>query len=235
MLFNIKNTSYKRVSIFTKMGFIAAILGLSLGFSIVNTEPAWVLIKEKEGVKIYQRDIPNSNLKQMRMISTIKGNSLSSFAALFQDLENYDEWVYSCLESKLLKKLAENEIIYYINSDFPWPLDDRDFVLKNTLSQDPNTLALHSKSVAFNNFYGVKSGIIRVKVFDAEWVITPMGNGKFGLVYTFSTDPAGDIPTWMINSFMDVGPLQTLKGMERYAQSAKYTNAKFSFISEAKK
>ncbi len=234
MYFNTKNTGFIRFSFLTKMVLIAGIVGLSLGFSVINTEPTWVLTKEKEGVKIYQREIPNSNLKQMRMISTIKGNSLSSFAALFQDLENYDEWVYSCIESKLLKKLAENEIVYYINSDFPWPLDDRDFVLKNTISQDNKTLAFHSKSVAYNNFYGAKSGIVRVKVFDAEWVITPMGNGKFGLVYTFSTDPAGDIPTWIINSFMDVGPLQTLKGMERYAQSAKYGKANFSFITETK-
>ncbi len=222
-------------SFLTKMLLLAGIVGLSLGFSVENTEPAWVLTKEKDGVKIYQRNIPNSNLKQMRMVSTIKGNSLSSFTALFQDLENYDKWVYSCIESKLLKKLAENEIVYYINSDFPWPLDDRDFVLKNTISQDAKTLAFHSKSVAYNNFHSAKSGIVRVKVFDAEWVITPTGHGKFGLVYTFSTDPAGDIPTWIINSFMDVGPLQTLKGMERYAQNVKYANAKFSFITEPKK
>jgi len=212
--------------------YICAILTFSFGFSSFNTEPAWVLAQEKEGIKIYTRAMPNSKLKQMRMISTIKGNSLASFAALFQDLADYNKWVYSCNGGILLKQLSENEIIYYIHSDFPWPMDDRDFVLKNSIWQDPKTMAFHSKSVAHNDYHGAKPGVIRVKVFEAEWIIKPLGNGHYNLNYTFSTDPAGDLPTWVINAFMDMGPLNTIQGMERHAQSAKYAKARFGFIKE---
>jgi len=211
---------------------LTVVICLSLGFSVPKAEHVWVLAKEKEGVKIYKRETPNSNLKQMRMLSKIKGNSLASFAALFQDLEDYDKWVYSCERGVLLKKISDNEIIYYIHSNFPWPLDNRDFVLKNAIWQDPHTMAFHSKSVAHNNFYQEKKGVIRVKVFEAEWIITPLGDRNYSLKYTFSTDPAGDLPAWVINSFMDLGPLNTIQGMERHAKSEKYAKARFGFIKE---
>jgi hypothetical protein len=142
-------------------------LAAFIGLTSFSNKPLWELAKEKDGVKIYKRDISNSNLKEMRMVSTIKGNSLSSFVALFQDLENYDKWVYSCENSLLIKQFSENTIIYYLHSGFPWPLDDRDFVLKNFIWQDAKTLAFHSKSVAYNDYYEAISGIVRVEIFEA--------------------------------------------------------------------
>ncbi len=192
----------------------------------------WELVKQKEEVKIYTRSVPNSDIKEMQMTCTVSGASLSSFVALFQDLEGYKNWVFSCEKAYLLKRISENEIIYYINSDFPWPFEDRDFVLRNKIWQDENTKAFHSKSVAHNNFYATKKGIIRVKVFEAEWIITPLTNNQYYLRYTFRSDPAGSIPTWLINSFMDVGPLKTIKDMEKQAKSDKYSTLKYSFIEE---
>lgn len=193
---------------------------------------AWKLAKEIEGVKIYTREMPSSAVKELMIKSVIKGNSLASFVALFHDVPEYDNWVYSCEKALLLQKYSETEIAYYIKSSFPWPLNDRDFVVKNKIWQDKKTLAFHSKSEALNNHLPQINGIVRITTFSAEWIITPAKNGNFVLQYTFSSDPGGNLPAWLVNSFIDFGPLKTIKAMESEAQKPKYAKVKFNYIKE---
>jgi hypothetical protein len=195
-------------------------------------ETAWKLVKEVDGISIYERKPPGSSISALQIKSTIKGHSLASFVALFQDLDSYDRWVYSCEKAVLLEKNLETEMLYYIRSDFPWPFDDRDFVIKNMVWQDKKTFAFHSKSSAHNNHLPAKPDAVRITNFSAEWIITPLENGTYQLLYTFHSDPGGHLPSWLVNSFIDFGPLKTVKAMEAEAKNPKYAKVKFSFINE---
>ena len=192
----------------------------------------WELVEEKDGIKVYTRNIVGKDFKELKMHGVIKGQSLSSFVALFHDIDSYDKWVYSFGEAKVLKHLSETEMIYYLRSDFPWPLSDRDFVVKNKIWQDSGTLAFHSQSEIYHEFLDENSDCVRVQEFEATWVITPSAKGEFHLDYTFYTDPGGNIPAWLVNSFLDVGPLHTVENLEKTASEDQYKKVSFSFITE---
>lgn len=195
-------------------------------------EDDWELVSEKEGVKVYTKSVDGHKIKSMRMSCEIEGTSLSSFAAVFHDMSSYQDWVYSGKEPSLLLKLAENEIFYYVRSDFPWPMSDRDFVVHNKVWQNPNTYTFYSHSTVLNDYLDEVEDVVRIKEFDATWEITPLKNGRYNLKYTFFTDPGGSIPNWIVNRFLDVGPFQTIKNLEQEAKKEKYQKVEFSYLKE---
>jgi hypothetical protein len=215
-----------------RLGYILLLSVVLFSFSSSIESNSWELIREKEGIKVYTREMPGKDIKALKMSGEIEGQSLSSFVALFQDLSSYDKWVYSSSDTKLLKRLSDNEIYYYVKSEFPWPFSDRDFVIYNKIWQDKDTKAFYSHSKVLNDYLEEKEDVVRVKEFESTWKITPLKNGNYSLHYTFNSDPGGYIPSWLINSFLDVGPFKTIKGMEKAAADSKYKDVKFSFLED---
>ncbi len=194
----------------------------------------WKQISEKDDIKVFTKEIKGHNVKSMKMTCQIDGNSLSSFVAVFQDMSSYPDWVYSSSEPSLLEKVSDQEIYYYVRSEFPWPMSDRDFVVHNKVWQDPETQTFHSKSTVLNDYIDELESVVRIKEFEGSWKITPLLNGRYDLEYIFYTDPGGNIPNWIVNRFLDIGPLKTIKSLEAEAQKSKYSNATFTFVQELK-
>jgi hypothetical protein len=64
-----------------------------------------------------------------------------------------------------------------------------------------------------------KAGLIRVKVNDGSWYITPTGDGsKSHVVYKFATDPGGMIPKVAVDMGNKRAVIDTLRAIEQEAQ-----------------
>jgi hypothetical protein len=194
----------------------------------------WEQVSEKDQIKVYTKEVQGHKVKSMKMTCQIDGESLSSFVAVFQDMSSYPDWVYSSSEPGLLERISDQEIYYYVRSKFPWPLSDRDFVVHNKVWQDPETHTFYSRSKVLNDYLDEVDGVVRINEFEAAWEITPLSNGRYDLEYTFYTDPGGNIPNWLVNHFLDIGPFKTIKSLEAEAQKPKYSNASFTFVNEPK-
>ena len=214
--------------------FSTVVVLLLCSFTPVQQVKDWKLVSEKDNIKVYTKEVEGRKVKSMKMTCKIEGNSLSSFVAVFQDMSSYSDWVYSGSDPALLEKISPQEIYYYVRSEFPWPLSDRDFVVHNKIWQDPITHTFYSKSEVLNNYLDEKKDVVRIKEFEAEWQITPLESGGYYLQYTFYTDPAGNIPNWLVNHFLDVGPYKTIKNLEAEAKKEKYSSTSFSFVYEPK-
>lgn len=207
-------------------------LVLFLFGSSVLAQSAWHLEEEKDGISVYTRDIPHSDIKELKMTGIIQGPSLSAFAALFEDLDNMHNWAYSNYDSRLLEQVTETEIVYYAKSDFPWPMSNRDFVLRNWVGQDSATGAYYSISKVEPGYYPKQKRLVRVTSYESKWTITPTKPGYFNLEYVARSDPGGNIPAWLINMFIDVGPFKTIQAMLVEVHKEAYANATVSYITE---
>ena len=210
------------------------ILGFTLLFSITAFTQAagkWELKKDKKDIKVYVRDSPDSPIKQLKMKFTVEA-SMSAIVLLLQDVAAIPDWVYKCPEAYHLKKINNSEEIYYNRMDFPWPLDDRDLIVKNTMVQDPVTKAVRSESFNAPTYIPKKEGIIRIPKLHLWWEFTPRGNRIVDVEYFLSSDPGGLIPAWMINLAIDQGPTQTIKEFRKILKQPKYRDARLDFISE---
>ncbi len=210
------------------------LLSLGLIFSTVafaQQAGPWTLKKEKKDLKVYVRDNPASPIKELKMKFTVEA-SMSAIVLLLQDVAAIPDWVYKCPEAYHLEKVSSSEEVYYNRVDFPWPLDDRDLIVRNTMVQDSTTKMIRSESFNEPAFIPKKDGLIRIPKLHLWWEFTPRGNGIVDVEYFLSSDPGGMIPAWMINLAIDQGPTQTIKAFKKTLKNPKYRDAKLDFISE---
>lgn len=189
----------------------------------------WIFKNEKDGVKVYYRK--TSDVHEIKLITSIK-SSLSGITHLFNEVDDYTKWGYKLAEARLLKKVSEKEFYYYTRLDFPWPLNDRDLILHTKLEQDSTTKHVTSTSVAKPNYLPETKDNIRIKSTTTKWTLVPGENGWVYVEYYINSNPAGNIPDWLVNMAIDVGPRETIKNMRKILKEPKYQAAKLAFIKE---
>jgi len=194
-------------------------------------EAKWELKKDKNDIKIYVREAPDSPFKELSMKFNVDA-SMSSIVALLQDIEAIPDWVYKCEESYVVKEINTEEEYYYNLIDFPWPLSDRDFVVRSKLSQDPITKVMRSESWVVDDMLPEKDGVVRITSMHLWWEFTPQADGTIAIDYYLKSDPGGYLPAWIVNLAIDQGPIQTIKRFKKVLDKPKYKNAKVAYISE---
>lgn len=210
------------------------LLLLALTPHLINAQdisPKWKLRKQKKDLQVYVKESTDSPFKELRLKFTVNA-SMSSIVRLLQDVEAIPDWVYKCPEAYTVERVNEQEEIYYNLVDFPWPMDDRDIVIRNVLTQDSITKVVRSESVSEDYHLPEKEGIIRIKKLNLWWVFTPKPSGEVEVEYYLKSDPGGMIPAWIVNLAVDQGPIQTIKRFKKILEEPKYKNARLSYISE---
>jgi len=211
--------------------YIIISLLLLVSFSSTAQEAEWDLRKDKNGIKVYVREAKDSPFKELKMKFSIEA-SMSTVVALLQDIEAIPDWVYKCNESYVVEKINTKEEYYYNLMDFPWPMSDRDLILKSKLYQDPVTKVLRSESYAIANKIPVKEGVVRIKETNLWWEFTPKSNNLIEVDYYLKSNPGGYLPAWIVNLAIDQGPIQTVKRFLKILKDPKYKNVKLDYVSE---
>jgi len=191
----------------------------------------WQLKKDKEGIKIYTGALPNSNIRAIKAEFELT-TSLSRLVVVLQDAKSHEQWVYRAKTSYLVKKINDNEQIYYSEWDMPWPMMNRDVVVDIKIAQDPDTKVLAISADAIPGYVPEQSHIIRVSFSKASWTAAPIGNNKVRIEYIAQADPGGSIPAWIVNLFCDKGPYETFKKLDKLLNTELYKNAHADFIKD---
>jgi len=197
--------------------------------SISAQNDGWVLKNEKDGVKVYYKATPD--IHEVKLAASLK-TSLSGIIQLFSEVEYFPEWGYKVAESKLLKRVSETEIYYYSRLDFPWPMADRDIIMHTKMEQDPITRKIVATSYAQPDYLPEIKDIVRIRNAKTQWTIIPGPGGWTYIEYYLYSNPGGNIPDWLINMAIDVGPRETVKGIRNMLHLPKYQTAKLAYIKD---
>jgi hypothetical protein len=179
---------------------------MSLAFSQTD----WKLVKDKDGIRVYQRDIKNSNFKGIKVECTLQG-SFDKLISLISDVNGYKNWVYNNKAASFLKRVNAHEFYYYTEAYLPWPLDNRDAVMHTIITKDSLNRFLKISSTAVPDYIAQKTGKVRIRRSNISWYVTHPSSNTLHIVYTFETDPGGNVPAWLVNSFADKGPHESFK------------------------
>jgi len=189
----------------------------------------WVLRKSKNGISVYTRYAEGSSIKEVRVIDTVK-STYSAEVALLLDTKNFTKWVYHCTTYKVLKSINEQEQYYYLLTSVPFPFSNRDVVTDSKISQDSATKTVTINTIATPDFLPVVQGVVRIQHYHSIYTLTRLADGKLQIDYTAFGDPGGDIPDWLINANIVVGPYKTTLEMNK--RLPQYQKASFAFIKE---
>ncbi|RMG76619.1 MAG: hypothetical protein D6714_21120 [Bacteroidetes bacterium] len=191
----------------------------------------WVLSDSDDDMTIYYREPADSPIKELKFNFTVRA-SLSAIVSVLEDVDNYPKWVYKLSESKVLKKVRDGEVYYYNVMDFPWPLSDRDLIAHSRIYQDPVTKVITSVSTGAPREVPEQPDIVRIKTLEIRYVIRPNDNGTVTIEYFLKSDPAGNLPAWLVNLALEHGPVETIRSFKKMLLKPHYKNARLAFISE---
>jgi hypothetical protein len=189
----------------------------------------WIFKSEKEGIKVYYKK--TSDVHEIKLVTSLKA-SLSGILLLLGEVEHYPDWGYKVSSSKLLKKVSDTEMYYHSKFDFPWPLEDRDIIMHSTLEQDPVSRKVVARSYARPSYLETSKSCIRIQEAQTSWTLIPGPGGWLYVEYFVHSHPGGSLPDWLINTSLEVGPVETIKGIRDRLQMPQYQTAKLAHIKD---
>jgi hypothetical protein len=170
------------------------------------------LRKAKDGIKVYACETPDSKLKSITATFQLEA-SLSTLASIIMDIEQYPTWQYKVIQTELIKRFSDRELLYRGEVKAPWPVSNRDLVIRLSITQDSKTKVTRITAVSEPGSFPEKNGVIRVPKSETRWVITPVNDTELKVEYYFLVDPGGSIPGWLLNLTIAEGPYQTFKSL----------------------
>lgn len=189
--------------------------------------PAWEQFDEEDGIRMFRRDVPGSNIVALRGEGFVAA-PISRVTSVLIDRKRATEWIDRLVKTKMLREISETESINWNHIKTPTPLKDRDFVFKTVLSTDPT-----KKKVLFS-YHSVSDpaapetdDYVRGQFQEGKFELTmATRKNKDGsltrgtiVVAEVVVDPRGSVPTFLVNMVQKSWPYKTLTALR--AQVAK--------------
>ena len=192
----------------------------------------WQLVKEdeKSAIRVFTRAVEGSDLKEFRGELRIHAR-VSALVALVEDNSNGPHWLHLCKALELIEQYSPQQKLFYMVSDAPWPVTDRDSVFMSTLTQDESgavIIRMASRADAFP----VNDDYIRISRMSGFWQFVPQDDGTVLVVYQVHAEPGGGIPSWLSNSVVVDNPYHTLLNMTEEVKKPLYRDAQLAHIRE---
>jgi hypothetical protein len=208
------------------------LIALSLPNTFLTAQSGeWKLEQDNDGLKVYLRDAANSDVKEVKIV-TVFDASISTIISVLKDIPAYSDWIYKCENARRLEASTDRSSLYYCEVDFPWPMSNRDFIAKSKLWQDAATKRVYIDVKGLPDYMPQQDEKVRIEDLEIHYEFIPLSNGQVKMIYRLHSDPAGDIPTWLVNMVIENGPINTVKGMREMMGKDKYKNARLSFLED---
>jgi hypothetical protein len=204
---------------------------LMIGFCLASFSTAgqdWELKHEEEGIKVYTRPVENSDIKAVKVECTVEA-TLSQLTAVLLDIPASPEWIYSTKFCRVQKTISSSELIYHSEIDVPWPVSNRDFIVRVKFEQDSITRKLTVDGENLPQYLKAQEDVVRIMHTESNWTVTPR-NKYLDIVFTLHVNPGGSIPAWLINLFATRGPLETFRNLRSQVNKPEYKEASFAFL-----
>jgi len=199
---------------------LACLLMLSLNSQMVQ---AWELQtpQNEASVKVWTQSEQGTNFKAFRG-EVIINAPLDQVVSVIRDTPNVPQWYYKSKLAKQLKRLNDHQSLNYSVTDLPWPVSDRDLVILATVSNDSDggvTIQMRAQPDA----YPPQIGLIRVPRLEGFWKLQPQHSDtsqpSVKVTLQISTEPGGDIPSWLVNAMVVDMPFNSLKNLKERVEN----------------
>ncbi len=189
----------------------------------------WHLVKEKNSVKVYTREVEGSDFLEFRGETVVQG-TVAALVAVLYDTANCPAWLHECSYAMTLEEVSFEENYIFEIYDLSFPVSDRGVILHSKLSWRANIARLETQEV--QTFCDERTTTRCQKVNDLD--VTPIKRSRG--VYTFKTlgknrtevvwqqhvEPGGSIPTWLVNAMVVDLPYETLLKLQTLVLDIKY-------------
>ena len=132
---------------------------------------------------------------------------------LLQDADFNDQWVYRSGGARILARDGDSRAYVYGVVDAPWPMQDRDTVVRFDARRDAGTGAITITITNEADYVPPIDGPVRVPEFGGFWELRPQPDDAILVTYQVYGHPGGVIPIWLANRAAARSVLLTLRNM----------------------
>ena len=171
----------------------------------------WELLAEEEGIKVERRDRPESPMPVFRGTGYVDV-AWHEVLAFLNDVESNDQWMYGCTDSRILERGEIGEFILYHRTGAPWPLWDRDVVIRTKLLRhEGGDFEVQLQSIEDKRMPEI-DGIVRMPRLVGSYRLSP-GDQRTRIAFEIDVEPGGSVPIWLVKMVSLNLPLQTLRNL----------------------
>jgi len=183
--------AYKRIALAALGAFVALLLAAPLAAS-----DDWALEKDTKGIQLFTRQVADSPFEEVKATTVINA-PIERVVSVFGDGSTCAAWRGNCKSSRILRQPEENERYIHMVLDLPWPLSDRDMVVRSLSSVDEQNKTATVDIVSVEGEYPEQK-YIRAST-RAHYSLALIEPGKIALTYIVHVDLGGDISPRIIN------------------------------------
>ena len=189
--------------------------------TVSKDETPWTLISDSEGVKTYRKEVPDSEIFPLKGV-TILNAPIEKVLTLMLDDDRATEWIDLLADIKLIQTYSDKKytLLYEMDSPLPLLVMKRDFLLESNFAyrkkEKKVTLSLHSVE---DDSVPMQKGYVRGHIYKSEWNFVALKKeDKTQVSLEYHVDPRGLIPKWIVRTFQQNWPQNTLKDLNQYLQ-----------------
>ena len=176
----------------------------------VGAQQPWKLSRDEDGIKVFLANNDASKFKNVKVQCTLNG-TIPKLLATLRDVKAYPSWLYKTKQAYMLKQ-SPSEFAYYLETEMPWPVKNRDGIYSLKINYDTTGNKLLINGTTLPQMLPSKDNIVRISAIKTSWNVTEQDN-HITIEYLFQVDPGGSLPAWVANAFADKGPFETFKGL----------------------
>ena len=196
--------------------FGAAVAATLAGSLVTAPAWAWEQIDEGDGVRVFKKDVPNSDLVAFRG-EALLDSPIEKLLWVLGDNDHRTEWVDRLERSVLLERIGAYEYVVYQQFDLPFPISDRDYVYRGKAVGGPGgRVVLHMHSVKHEK--APETVGVRAHLIGSKYELIPKSGEQTIVIVEIHTDPKGLIPSWLVNTIQKGWPRKTLVALGKQAK-----------------
>lgn len=210
-------------------GAWALLACLLIAVSPLAAASDWEPVYEGDNLRILRRDYAGSELDEIQGVVRVKA-SLGALMALLKDAPFNRNWVYRSGGARILQESGYAQAYVYGVVDAPFPISDRDSVVRFDYRQDPVTRDITITITNMPGFLPPEPTLIRVPDIGGHWTLEPEADGWVEVTYQVHGDPGGWIPVWLVNQAAQVSVRNTLQNLVSVV--GRYEGTRSEFVQE---
>jgi hypothetical protein len=193
----------------------------------VSAETRWKEVLDRDNIQIWKRPVDGSKYDELKATTTVNAR-MEVIWELLCDTDSNKKWVEHSEEARLIEPADQTNASLYFSVDLPWPISNRDMVLKSSAIFDRENSSIIIKTKAVDDLtVPPRKGYIRVTEFFNEWILQYIQGQRENtrVTYKLRTNPAGHIPPFFVNLFVREQPYKTLTELKKMVTIPKYIEA----------
>jgi hypothetical protein len=178
-------------------------------------EAQWTLAQETDGIRLYTRTHDTSPFWEIKAAMTINARA-EAVAEAFGDGNGCSAWRAMCKASTVVEHVSDNERYVHMVLNMPWPVADRDLVMRVTDSID---IQSQQAVVQFTSASEKQppDDWVRAQA-NGQYLINMINDEQVAFTYIIHTDLGGDLSASMINPRLADATIEDLQRLRKQAQ-----------------